>query len=145
MNILIINGPNLNLLGKREPHIYGAQTLDDLNNELCSLFPDVHFTFFQSNYEGAIVETIQSALNGTFAGIVINPAAFTHYSIAVRDALAMLSVPIIEVHLSNIHLREEFRKNSVTADACKAQVSGFGSSGYKLAVEMLLKSTNTEK
>lgn len=138
MNILVINGPNLNLLGVREPHIYGSQTLQDIQNELINKYPEVTFTFFQSNHEGAIVDALQSTIGKNFDGIVINGGAFTHYSYAIRDAISMLALPTVEVHISNIHLREEFRRHSVTAPACVAQLSGFGSNGYSLGVEMLL-------
>ncbi len=143
MKLLVVNGPNLNMLGKREPHIYGSQTLDDINNELKKKFPDVSFSFFQSNHEGAIVDALQSTMGKDFDGIVINGAAFTHYSYAIRDALSMLPIPAVEVHISNIHLREEFRRNSVTAPACVAQLSGFGSDGYALAVQMLIDRKGT--
>jgi len=139
MKILIINGPNLNLLGKREPDIYGTQTLKDIQDELRRTFPKISFAFFQSNHEGAIIDTLQSTLSKKVDAIVINPAAFTHYSYAIRDAISALTVPVIEVHLSNIHLREEFRKHSVIAPVCKAQISGFGSAGYRIAVETLLQ------
>ncbi len=138
MNILVVNGPNLNLLGMREPHIYGTQTLGDIEHELIGRYPEVHFTFFQSNHEGAIVDALQSTIGKGFNGIVINGGAFTHYSYAIRDAISMLTIPAVEVHISNIHLREEFRRHSVTAPVCVAQLSGFGSNGYSLAVEMLL-------
>lgn len=138
MNILVINGPNLNLLGMREPHIYGSQTLTDIEQELIGRYPEAHLTFFQSNHEGAIVDALQSTIGKAFHGIVINGGAFTHYSYAIRDAISMLMIPTVEVHISNVHLREEFRRHSVTAPACVAQLSGFGSNGYSLAVEMLL-------
>ena len=139
MNILVINGPNLNLLGTREPEFYGTQTLKEIEDELRITFPQVQFTFFQSNHEGAIIDTLQSTLTGNVDAVVMNPAAFTHYSYAIRDAVAALSIPVIEVHLSNIHLREEFRKQSVVAPVCKAQISGFGSASYRIAVETLLQ------
>ena len=139
MNVLVINGPNLNLLGTREPEIYGTQTLTDIQKGLRRAFPKVRFTFFQSNHEGAIVDKLQSTLSKKIDGIVINPSAFTHYSYAIRDAVSALTVPVIEVHLSNIHLREEFRKHSVIAPVCKAQISGFGAAGYQMAVETLLQ------
>ena len=139
MNILVINGPNLNLLGKREPEVYGNQTLKDIEDDLSRSFPDVRFAFFQSNHEGAIIDKLQSAQSEKNEGIVLNAAAYTHYSYAIRDAIAALSIPVIEVHISNIHLREEFRKNSVTAPVCKAQISGFGTAGYRIAVETLIQ------
>lgn len=145
MNILVINGPNLNLLGTREPEIYGSQTLKDVEDELSGSFPDVRFTFFQSNHEGAIIDKLQSAQSEKNNGIVLNAAAYTHYSYAIRDAIAALSIPVIEVHISNIHLREEFRKNSVTAPVCKAQISGFGTAGYRIAVETLIQHSLSSK
>jgi 3-dehydroquinate dehydratase-2 len=137
MKIFVVNGPNLNLLGVREPAIYGNQTLNDIEQELTAQHPDVAFSFFQSNHEGAIIDTLQSTLRLPCDGVVLNPGALTHYSYAVRDAVAAIRVPVIEVHLSNIHLREEFRKHSVIAPVCAAQISGFGSEGYHLAVETL--------
>lgn len=145
MNILVINGPNLNLLGMREPAIYGSQTLADIEHELTARYTDVRFTFFQSNHEGAIIDALQSTIGKDFHGIVINAGAFTHYSYAIRDAIAMLMIPAVEVHISNIHLREEFRRHSVTAPVCAAQLSGFGSDGYSLAIEMLLKKNQPPK
>jgi 3-dehydroquinate dehydratase II len=134
--ILVIHGPNLNLLGKREPGVYGNLTLADLNALLAKQAAElgVELEFFQTNHEGAMVDTIQSA-EGRFGCIIINPAAFTHYSIAVRDALAAISVPAIEVHLSNIYAREEFRHHSVTAAVAIGQISGFGAQGYLLALQ----------
>jgi 3-dehydroquinate dehydratase II len=139
MKILVINGPNLNLLGNREPEIYGSQTLNDIEGELTSAFPQTTFTFFQSNHEGAIIDRLQSAGRDGNDGIVLNAAAYTHYSYAIRDAVAALRIPVIEVHISNIHLREEFRKNSVIAPVCKAQISGYGAAGYHIAVETLIQ------
>ena len=139
MNILVINGPNLNLLGTREPEVYGKQTLKDIEDELRKTFPQVRFTFFQTNHEGAIIDMLQSAQTEKNDGVVLNAAAYTHYSYAIRDAIAALSIPVIEVHISNIHLREEFRKHSVTAPVCKAQISGFGAAGYRIAVETLIQ------
>ncbi|MGA7160998.1 MAG: type II 3-dehydroquinate dehydratase [Bacteroidota bacterium] len=143
MNILVINGPNLNLLGAREPEVYGTQTLKDIEDDLRDTFPQVRFTFFQSNHEGAIIDRLQSAQAEKNNGVVLNAAAYTHYSYAIRDAIAALSIPVIEVHISNIHLREEFRKHSVTAPVCKAQVSGFGAAGYRIAVETLIHHSTT--
>ena len=145
MTILVINGPNLNVLGTREPGIYGSQTLKDIEDELRSSFPHVKLTFFQSNHEGAIIDRLQSAQAEGNEGIVLNPAAYTHYSYAIRDAIAALRIPVIEVHISNIHLREEFRKNSVTAPVCKAQISGFGSAGYRIAIETLIQHSISSK
>jgi len=132
-NILIINGPNLNLLGKREPSLYGAATLEEINNELRATFKGQHnFTFFQSNHEGALVDTIQKAAQ--FQGIIINAGAYTHTSIAIRDAIAAMQVPSIEVHLTNIYARESFRRKSLLAPVCKGQITGFSAHGYKLSV-----------
>ena len=136
--VLVIHGPNLNMLGKRQPDIYGHQTLDKINAKL-----EVHagklglrVETFQSNHEGAIVEKIQQA-HGAFHGILINPAAYTHTSIAIRDALVMLDIPIIEIHLSNIYKREPFRHASMISNIVTAQVSGLGPNGYILALEGL--------
>jgi 3-dehydroquinate dehydratase II len=138
MNILVVNGPNLNLLGTREPQIYGLQTLREIEEELMIKFPEVALTFFQSNHEGAIIDAMQSTIGKVFNGIIINPAAFTHYSYAIRDCISALMIPVLEVHLSNILLREEFRHSSVISPVCKAQISGYGSAGYSIAIEMLL-------
>lgn len=134
--ILVLHGPNLNLLGKREPEIYGKLTLEDINNQINERAKKigVHVDFLQTNYEGKLVDAIQQSV-GKYQCMIINPAAFTHYSIAVRDALAAVSVPAIEVHLSNIYRREEFRHHSVTAPVCHGQISGFGAHGYLLALE----------
>ena len=133
--VLVIHGPNLNLLGQREPDIYGHETLEEINNQLSEqgrgLGIDVEA--FQSNHEGAIVEKIQHAM-GNCDGIIINPAAYTHTSIAIRDAIAMLDIPVVEIHLSNIHKREPFRHQSMIADIAAARIAGFGSTGYRLAL-----------
>ncbi|MDM8522085.1 type II 3-dehydroquinate dehydratase [Desulfococcaceae bacterium HSG8] len=134
--VLIIHGPNLNMLGKREPEIYGSTTLDEINANLKSLGQKLGLVAetFQSNYEGAIIERIQEAM-GVCSGVIINPAAYTHTSIAIRDALLMLDVPLVEIHLSNIYKREPFRHKSMIADIATAQISGFGVQGYLLAME----------
>ncbi|MDE6011091.1 MAG: type II 3-dehydroquinate dehydratase [Muribaculaceae bacterium] len=138
----IINGPNLNLLGRREPEIYGRETLDDINNWLLDHVAGLGengMIFVQSNSEGEIVTALQEmGYDQAVSGIVINPGAYAHYSIAIRDAIASLPVPVIEVHLSNIHAREEFRHRSVTAGVCKGMICGLGKMGYALAVEALL-------
>ena len=133
--ILVLHGPNLNMLGKREPEVYGALTLEQLNAELAAQAAKlgVAVECRQTNHEGVLVDMIQAA-DGAFDCIIINPAAFTHYSIAVRDALAAISTPAIEVHLSNIYRREEFRHHSVTAPVTVGQIAGFGSQGYMLAL-----------
>lgn len=139
MKILVINGPNLNLLGDREKENYGEITLDAINNDLKSLADElgVEIEFFQSNTEGEIVDEIQKA-KGDFDGIIINPAAYTHTSIALRDALLAVKIPAIEVHLSNIHAREEFRKTSFTAPVCIGQIAGFKKDSYILALRAIV-------
>jgi 3-dehydroquinate dehydratase-2 len=136
--VLVIHGPNLNLLGAREPHIYGRQTLNEINASLAALGQrlGVDVDAFQSNHEGAIVDRIQQAA-GAYAGVIINAAAYTHTSIAIRDALAALPVPVIEVHLSNIHRRETFRQTSLMAGVVTGQIVGLGSLGYSLALRAL--------
>jgi len=139
MKILIINGPNLNLLGSREKNIYGSMTLNDINTIVMEKFRDSStvFEFFQSNSEGDIISKIQHAVSN-YDGIVINPGAYSHYSIAILDAIRSISIPVIEVHISNIFSREEYRKKSVTAEGCVGFICGFGYYGYVLAVEALL-------
>jgi 3-dehydroquinate dehydratase-2 len=136
--ILVIHGPNLNMLGIREPHIYGHESLDQINAGLQARGEQLGFDVetFQSNHEGLIVDKIQQAM-GSCHGVVINPAAYTHTSVAIRDALAMLDIPVIEVHLSNIHKREPFRHQSMIADIAAARIAGFGSQGYLLALQGL--------
>lgn len=136
--ILVIHGPNLNLLGTREPDKYGDVSLDEINRamqERANQY-DLDIEAFQSNHEGAIVDRIQAAI-GNCDGLIINPAAYTHTSIAIRDAILMLDIPIIEVHLSNIYRRETFRHHSFLADVATGQITGFGMTGYLLAVEAL--------
>lgn len=134
--ILVLHGPNLNLLGQREPAVYGRLTLEQLNARLQAKAAELGASVecVQTNHEGLMVDTIQAA-EGRYDFIVINPAAFTHYSVAVRDALAAISVPAIEVHLSNIYQREEFRHHSVTAAVTVGQIAGLGAQGYLLALE----------
>ena len=139
MYIEIINGPNLNLLGKREPAIYGTTTLADIESRLKKRFPGTQFEFFQSNHEGALIDQLQKAVDGGFDGVVINPGAYSHYSYAIRDAIAALKVPVVEVHISNVHAREEFRRHSVITPVCKGLVAGFGDMGYELAVKFLVE------
>lgn len=139
MRILVINGPNLNLLGDREKENYGEITLEAINNDLKTLAVEmgVEIDFFQSNTEGELVDKIQQA-KGTFDGIIINPAAYTHTSIALRDALLAVKIPTVEVHLSNIHAREEFRKTSFTAPVCIGQIAGFKKESYLLALRAIV-------
>ena len=138
--VLVIHGPNLNMLGKREPEMYGHQTLDEINAGLKAKAGELGLQIetFQSNHEGDIVEKIQQA-HGKFDGILINPAAYTHTSIAIRDSLSLLNIPVVEIHLSNIYQRESFRHTSMTAGIVRAQISGFGSHGYLLALEGLAR------
>ena len=140
LNILVINGPNLNLLGSREPDIYGALTLDSLEKQLTKFAQpkDVNLTFFQSNSEAEIIDSIQKSAS-SFSAIIINPAAFTHTSIAIRDAISAVNLPTVEVHISNIYARESFRHHSYIAPVCIGQLSGFGATGYELAVDALKK------
>lgn len=135
MKILVINGPNLNLLGSREPGIYGAQTLADINGGVTAVAATLGVTvdFFQSNHEGAIVDAIHQA-PGRYHGLIINPAAYTHTSVAIRDAIAAVGLPTVEVHLSNVYKREEFRHKSLTAPVVLGQIAGFGAAGYELAL-----------
>ena len=138
MKILLLNGPNLNMLGVREPDVYGTETLADIEARVrehaASLGSTVECR--QSNHEGVIIDWIQGAL-GTFDGIVYNPGGHTHYSIAIRDAIASVDVPVVEVHISDIDAREEFRRTSVMRDVCVAQVKGLGTEGYLRAVDIL--------
>ncbi len=137
--ILVIHGPNLNLLGIRETNIYGAQTLEHINQQLTSLAQQnqIDLQIFQSNHEGAIIDTIQAAHLSADA-ILINPAAYTHTSVAIRDAIAAVALPTVEVHLSNIHSREEFRHTSLIAPVCVGQISGFGPQSYLLGLQALI-------
>lgn len=136
MKILLLNGPNLNMLGKREPDIYGAGTLEQLEESIKKIGSGLGLQVecMQSNYEGALIEAIQQAESNGFHGILINPGALTHYSIAIRDAIAGNDLPVIEIHISNVHAREEFRKNSVTAPVTVGQIAGFGFYSYELAL-----------
>lgn len=155
MKILIINGPNLNLLGRREPGIYGAQTFEDYLEKLRASYPDVEITYYQSNHEGDIVDAIHMAGFGDEAnfneawtlqkagsiglqdGIVLNAGAYTHTSVAIHDAIKAVKTPVIEVHISNVHQREEFRHHSYISPAASGIIVGFGIEGYRLAIEGL--------
>lgn len=138
--VLVVNGPNLNLLGTREPDIYGAESLEEIIADLRrdASERDVELSDFQSNFEGDIVEAIHRA-RGTVEGIVLNPGAFTHYSIAIRDAISGVGLPVVETHLSNVHAREPFRKESVLAPVCLGVVAGFGRHSYFVALDALLR------
>ncbi len=143
MKLLVIHGPNLNLLGKREPEIYGSETLSEINDRIRAFASEngISVDIYQSNHEGEIIDRIQAAgeTKAGYDGIVINPAAYTHYSIAIRDALSAIGLPAVEVHLSNITAREAFRETSVIAPVCRGQISGLGSRGYLLAIESFCK------
>lgn len=138
MHIFVINGPNLNLLGSREPDVYGSATLSDIETELRSAFPDITLSFFQSNHEGALIDRLHQAAEENVDGVVMNPGGFTHTSVALRDAVAGIGLPVVEVHLSNIHARETFRERSLIAGACRGVIAGFGAIGYRLAVQYFL-------
>lgn len=139
MTILVLNGPNLSRLGKREPEVYGYQTLDDINRELANSFPELSLEFFQSEDEGKLLEKLfQIEDRGVFCGVVLNAGALTHYSIALRDAISAITIPVVEVHLSNIYAREEFRRTSVISEVCAGVISGFGANSYHLGVRALL-------
>ena len=146
MKFLVINGPNLNLLGLREPAIYGSRSFAALQDFIRASAADagVEVDLFQSNHEGAIIDAIQDA-DTTFDGIVINPGAYTHYSYAIHDALKAVRIPAVEVHMSDIQKREEFRHLSVTAPACIAQIRGHGFESYTMAIDMLSKLEPTEQ
>lgn len=143
--VLVLNGPNLNLLGTREPGIYGHTTLSDINARLQKRAEaaGVAIDFFQSNHEGALIDKIQEA-RGTADYIIFNAGAYTHYSIALRDAIAGVSIPTIEVHLSNIHKREEFRHTSVLAPVCLGQITGLGAFSYMAALEAVIDRLETQ-
>lgn len=139
-SILVLHGPNLNLLGTREPDVYGSQTLADIDGSLTVLGKELGCSVvcFQSNSEGDLVSAIQSA-RAKYDGILINPAAYTHTSVAIRDAILALDIPVVEVHLSNVHKREEFRRRSLLADVVTGQVLGFGADSYLLGLRALAR------
>ncbi len=145
MKILVINGPNLNLLGKREADIYGTMTLDDISSSMSKLADEMgaKVDIKQSNHEGEIVDLIQNS--GEYAALVINPAAYTHTSVAIRDAIAAVNIPTVEIHLSNIYKREEFRHKSLISPVAHGQISGFGPESYQLGLRAAVSIANAKK
>jgi 3-dehydroquinate dehydratase-2 len=139
MKILIINGPNLNLLGTREPGIYGSKTFTEYFAELKSKYPQIELEYFQSNHEGALLDKLHET-GFSYQGIIMNAGAYTHTSIAIADAIAAIQTPVIEVHISNVHAREEFRHKSFMSKSCKGVMAGFGLHGYELALNYFLLS-----
>jgi 3-dehydroquinate dehydratase-2 len=137
MRIAIINGPNLNLLGTREPGVYGSKTFEAYFGELQQLFPAVEFSYFQSNIEGEIIDQLQKA-GFSYDGILLNPGGYTHTSVAIGDAIAAITTPVVEVHISNVHAREEFRKISHVSAKAKGTIAGLGLRGYELGVRYFL-------
>lgn len=137
MKILIINGPNLNMLGRREPGIYGQESFDDFLPRLQSRFSDIEIAYYQSNVEGELINKMQEVGFGLCDGIVLNAGAYTHTSIALHDCIRSLQCPVIEVHISNVHQREEFRHHSMISSACRGVICGFGLDSYRLAIEAL--------
>ena len=138
MRIQIINGPNINLLGKREPTIYGSESFESYLEKLKKLYPEVTFSYYQSNVEGEIINKIHE-VGFSYDGIILNAGAYTHTSIALQDALRAVTTPAIEVHISNVHTREEFRHKSMISCACIGVICGFGLDSYRLAVEAFLR------
>lgn len=137
MNIMIINGPNLNLLGRREPEIYGSNSFEDYLDELRKKMPDVNIDYYQSNIEGELINKMQE-VSFTYDGIVLNAGAYTHTSIALQDCIRSLKAPVVEVHISNVHKREEFRHKSMISCACLGVICGFGLDSYRLAIEGII-------
>jgi 3-dehydroquinate dehydratase II len=137
VKLLVLNGPNLNLLGVREPERYGRTSLDDLAASLEAAFPDYELAFFQSNHEGALIDRLHEARVDGTAGVVFNPGGYGHTSVAIRDAVAAIGLPVVEVHITNVHAREEFRHRSLIAPVCTGQISGLGTAGYHLAIRYL--------
>ena len=138
MKIAIINGPNLNLLGKREPEVYGTASFDDCFNALVAKYPNIEFEYFQSNVEGELINELQR-VGFSASGIIFNPGAYTHTSVAIGDTVAAITTPVIEVHISNVHAREDFRKISHVSAKATGSIIGLGVEGYQLAVEWFVK------
>lgn len=138
MNITIINGPNLNLLGTREPDIYGNSSFESVLQKLRKRYSNVNITYFQSNHEGAIIDRLQEIGFGDADGIILNAGAYTHTSLAIADCIAAIKTPVVEVHISNVHAREEIRHHSMISRVCKGIIIGFGTDVYRLAIESFL-------
>lgn len=136
--ILVLNGPNMNMLGRRQPDIYGAMTLEQLNATLVAEFPDTAMEFFQSNIEGELVTALNAAADSSCLGVVLNAAAYTHTSVAIADAIAAMDTPVVEVHISNVAAREDFRRTSLIAPYCRGTIAGLGTASYSLAIRALL-------
>jgi 3-dehydroquinate dehydratase-2 len=144
MKIAIINGPNLNLLGKREPEVYGNQTFEQYYELLQQQYPNIQFSYFQSNVEGELINELQRVGFG-YDGILLNPGGYTHTSVAIGDAIAAIKTPVIEIHISNVHAREDFRKISHVSAKCRGTISGLGLSGYSLAVLFFLNQNHLQQ
>ena len=142
MRFIIINGPNLNLLGRREPGVYGSRSFDDYLQELRNHYPTLQIDYFQSNHEGSLIDKLHE-VGFDIDGIVLNAGAYTHTSIALHDAIRAIPAPVIEVHISNVHQREEFRHHSCISAACRGVICGFGLDSYRLAIEGLCQLKNT--
>ncbi|MBR0273849.1 MAG: type II 3-dehydroquinate dehydratase [Bacteroidaceae bacterium] len=140
MKYFIINGPNLNLLGTREPDVYGSRSFEDYLKELRAQYPDVELSYYQSNHEGALIDKLHE-VGFTADGIILNAGAYTHTSVALHDAIRAITAPVIEVHISNVHQREEFRHHSLISAACRGVICGFGLDSYRLALEGILRLT----
>ena len=139
MNVIIINGPNLNLLGKREPGIYGNEGFEPFLNRLRQEYSHVNISYFQSNHEGLIIDKLHEVGFDDVAGIILNAGAYTHTSLAIADAISAINVPVIEVHISNVHAREEIRHHSMISPVCRGVIAGFGLDSYRLALEAILR------
>ena len=142
--LYILNGPNLNLLGQRDPDMYGRRSLDEIESDLQETFSDVEFEFYQSNHEGMLIDRLHEAHTERIQGVVLNPGGFTHTSVALRDAVAAVIPPVVEVHLSNIAGRESFRRESLISPVCAGSIVGLGAAGYRLAVRYLLEDMGGE-
>ena len=139
MRLLILNGPNLNLLGSREPDVYGSTSLAEIEDGLRTAFPNMDFRFLQDNKEGLLVDALQQADADCLDGIVFNPGGYGHTSVALRDAIASIQTPVVEVHISNVHAREDFRQRLILSGVCKGVISGLGPKGYDLAVRSFIE------